>query len=139
MFFKPIVPDEIIGKFNQNKSPGHEDIQNMIIKRVAPEISKPLSIIFNNSLTTGVVSEKLKIAKIIPIYKKDDNQLFSNYRPVSVLPCFFKILEQLIFNRYMNYIDKNNILNDKQFGFRSNHSTYMAIIELVEKITNAVE
>ncbi len=142
MFFKPTVPDEIIkiiGKFNQTKSPGHDDIGNMIIKRVALEISKPLSIIFNSSLVTGVVPEQLKIAKVIPIYKKDDAQIFSNYRPVSVLPCFSKILERLIFNRCMDYIDKNNILNDKQFGFRSNHSTYMAIIELVDKITNAVE
>ena len=146
MYFKPIVPDEIqkiISKSNQNKSPGpgpgHDDIGNMIIKRAAAEISKPLSIIFNNSLVTGVVPEELKVAKVIPIYKKDDVQVFSNYRPVSVLPCFSKVLERLVFNRCMDYIDKNKILNDKQFGFRSNHSTYMAIIELVDKVTNAVE
>ena len=142
MFFKPVVPNEIIkiiGKFNQNKSPGHDQIGNMIVKRVASEIAKPLSIIFNLSLTVGEVPSQLKIAKVIPIYKKDDAQVFSNYRPVSVLPCFSKVMERLIFNRCMNYIDKNNILNDKQFGFRSNHSTYMAIIDLVDKITNAVE
>ena len=59
--------------------------------------------------------------------------------PVSVLPCFSKILERLVFNRCMDYIDKNNLLNEKQFGFRPNHSIYMAIIELVDKIANAVE
>ncbi len=77
MFFKPIVPEEIlkiIGKFNQNKSPGYDDIGNMIIKRVASEISKPLSIIFNTSLTTGIVPENLKIAKVVPIFKKDDHR-----------------------------------------------------------------
>ena len=130
---------KIIAKFNQNKSPGHDDIGNMIVKKVATEISKPLSTIFNCSLKTGVVPEQLKIAKVIPIYKKEDVEVFSNYRPVSVLPCFSKILERLMFNRCMDYIDKNSILNEKQFGFRTNHSTYMAIIELVDKVVSAVE
>ena len=90
-------------------------------------------------MKTGVVPEQLKIAKVIPIYKKEDVQVFSNYRPVSVLPCFSKILERLMFNRCMDYIDKNSILNEKQFGFRTNHSTYVAIIELVDKVVSAVE
>ena len=83
--------------------------------------------------------EQLKIAKVIPIYKKDNAEIFSNYRPVSVLPCFSKILERLVFNRCIDYINKNNILNKKQFGFRPKHSTYMAIIEVVDKIVHAVE
>ena len=86
-----------------------------------------------------MVSEQLKLAKVIPIYKKEDPEIFSNYRPVSVLPCFSKILERLVFNRCTDYINKNNLLNEKQFGFRPNHSTYMAVIELVDKIANAVE
>ena len=65
--------------------------------------------------------------------------MFSNYRPVSVLPCFSKILERLVFNRCMNCLDTHDILNKKQFGFRCNHSTYMAILELVDKISMAVE
>ena len=92
-------------------------------KKVATEIPKPLSTIFNCSLKTGVVPEQLKIAKTIPIYKKEDVEIFSNYRPVSVLPCFSKILERLMFNRCIDYIDKNSILNEKQFRFRTNHST----------------
>ena len=73
MYTKPVVPEEIvkiIAKFNQNKSPGHDDIGNMIVKKVATEISKPLSTIFNCSLKTGVVPEQLKIVKVIAIYKK---------------------------------------------------------------------
>ena len=76
---------------------------------------------------------------MIPIYKKDDAEIYSNYRPVSVLPSFSKILERLIFNRCVDHLDKHDILNEKQFGFRKNHSTYMAIIELIDKINNAVE
>ena len=75
-----------------------------------------------------MVPEQLKLAKVIPIYKKEDPEIFSNYRPVSVLPCFSKIIERLFFNRCMDYINKNNLLNEKQFGFRPNNSTYMAVI-----------
>ena len=95
--------------------------------------------VFNLSLSSGIVPEKLKVAKVIPIYKKDDSALFSNYRPVSLLPCFSKILERLVFNRCIDYINHHEILNDKQFGFRPKHSTYMAIAQLVNKVTNAVE
>ena len=80
-----------------------------------------------------------KIAKVIPIYKKSNVDVFFNYRPVSLLPCFSKILERLVFNRCTNYIDTHRILNDKQFGFRSKHSTYIAIAQLVDKINTAVE
>ena len=68
---KPIVADEvvkIISKLNQNKSPGHDGIGKLVVKRVAFIISKPLTDIFNLSLSTGIV--QLKLAKVIPIYKK---------------------------------------------------------------------
>ena len=142
MFMKPIVETEIIqiiSKFKQNKSAGHDDIGNLIIKKVAKEIALPLTIIFNESFSTGIVPENLKIAKVTPIYKKDDAEEFSNYRPVSILPCFSKILERLVFNRCIQYIDTHNILNKQQYDFRANHSTYMAVMQLIDKINNAVE
>jgi len=142
MYMKPVINEEIvkiIHKFNQNKSAGHDNIGNFIVKRIANEVSTPLTIIFNMSICTGRVPDELKIAKVIPIYKKENPEIFSNYRPVSVLPCFSKILERLVFNRCMSYINNQNILNEKQFGFRSNHSTYMAILELVDKISTSVE
>ena len=77
--------------------------------------------------------------RVIPIYKKADSAMFSNYRPVSLLSCFSKILERLVFDRCVNFINNQEILNDKQYGFRPKHSTYMAIAQLVDKITNAVE
>ena len=142
MYMKPIVELDIlkiVSKFNANKSAGHDNIGNFIIKKVQSEIVKPLTSIFNLSLSTGIVPDKLKIAKVIPIYKKSNVDVFSNYRPVSLLPCFSKILERLVFDRCTDYIDANGILNDKQFGFRPKHSTYMAIAQLVDKINTAVE
>ena len=95
MYVKPIVEldiAKIIDKFNPNKNVGYDNIGNFIIKKIKTEILKPLTQIFNLSLSSGVVPEKLTVAKVIPIYKKDDSALFSNYRPVSLLPCFSKIL-----------------------------------------------
>ena len=102
LYMKPIVEmdiTKIIEKFNQNKSAGNNDIGNYTIKRVAKETVKPLTLIFNLSISTGVVPNKLKIAKVIPIYKKQDAKIFSNYRPVSLLPCFSNILERLVFDK----------------------------------------
>ena len=142
MYMKPIVESDIvkiIDKFDINKGGGHDNIGNLIIKKVCNEIAKPLNMIFNLSISTGIVPDKLKIAKVIPLYKKEDAEVFSNYRPVSLLPCFSKILERLVFNRCTDYIDNKQILNPKQFGFRSKHSTFMAIEQMVDKVTAAVE
>ena len=140
MFLKPIVEEEImkiIYKFNQNKSAGQVDIRNCKVKRIAIEILVPLTPIFNTSISTGIVPDELKIAKVIPVYKKDSPEVFSNYRPVSMLPCFSKSFERLVFNRCINYLDAHYILNKKQSGSRCNHS--MAILEPVVKISMAVE
>ena len=77
----------------------------------------------------------MKIDRIIPIYKLGENNLFSNYRPISVLPFFPKILEGVVYNRLMNYIDINQILFRNQYGFRKNHSTTLALINLYDKIS----
>ena len=142
IFMKPIVETEIIkiiSKFNKNKSPGYDDIGNNDLKKISKEIAIPLTRIFNLSISSGEVPDSLKIAKVVPIYKKSDPQVFSNYRPVSVLPSFSKIIERLVFNRCVDFIDKHKILNTNQYGFRTGPSTYMAIVDFVDNICNAVE
>ena len=82
----------------------------------------------------------LKIAKVCPIYKNGDITNINNYRPISVLPSFSKIYEKLVYNRLYQYVEKLCILNDFQlFGFRSNRSTSMAILEMTDKINEAME
>ena len=76
---------------------------------------------------------------VTPIYKANDPQLFSNYRPVSVLPMISKIFERIMYNRLMDYLNKYNILCKTQFGFRNKYSTYMALIQLMEKISDAID
>ena len=66
--------------------------------------------LINNSFSTGLVPDELKIAKVCPIYKNGDRAQFSNYRPISILPSFSKLYEKLVCNRLMNYLSKHSIL-----------------------------
>jgi len=74
-----------------------------------------------------------------PIYKDADKTDTNNYRPISVLPSFSKIYEKLVYNRLSQYVDKLCILNDCQFGFHSNRSTSMDVLEMTDKINEAME
>ena len=85
-------------------------------------------------MESGRVPDQLKIAKVIPIFKADDNKKFSNYRLISILPNFSKILERVVYARLIKYLTKHNILFDNQFGFRKNHSTFMAVLDLIDNL-----
>ena len=95
--------------------------------------------IFNLSIEKGIFPDQYKIAKVTPLFKKGDNALMDNYRPISVLPCFSKILERIIYNRLYSFFSENNILYKKQFGFQKQHSTDHAIVHLVKKILKSFE
>ena len=81
----------------------------------------------------------MKITKIIPLYKAKDKTVFTNYRPVSILPAFSKILEKVFYNRLLNHINTNNILYANQYGFRNGHSTSLALVDLYDKISEAID
>ena len=108
-----------------------------IIERSICSVSSPLTHIVNLSITHGIVPDELKIARVIPIFKSGDKALFSNYRPISVLPCFSKFLERIIYNRIINYLNDSDVLCDNQYGFRKNRSPSLALIDLCDKISSA--
>ena len=141
-FVNPVTSFEIVNLVLQLKSKsscGYDDLNPKILKSVINSISLPLTHIFNSSLSQGIFPDQLKIAKVIPIYKADNPMLFSNYRPISILPFFSKILEKLMYKRLINYLEKHSILSSNQFGFRSRHSTTMAVLSLAESIQNAID
>ena len=110
-----------------------------IIKQSIHHISEPLTHIINLSIYHGIVPDEMKIARVIPVFKSDDQSLITNYRPVSVLPSFSKFLERIIYNRLVHYLQSFNILCDNQYGFRKDHSTSLAIIDLYDKISTAFD
>ena len=122
-----------------NKSPGYDGIGFNVVGNCFGPLLKSLMAIFNWSLQKGCFAEELKIARITPIYKTDDVNKIGNYRPISVLPCFSKILERIMYNRLFKYLTTNEILYKKQFGFQKVHSTEHAIIQLIDQIHNIFE
>jgi hypothetical protein len=135
--FKEITPSDVtktISSLSSKPSSGHDNISSILIKKIAQPLSSPLALIINQSLKTGIFPERLKLAKVIPIYKKDDLTIFDNYRPISLLPVISKIFERIVFNQMYAYLTSNNLLYDSQHGFRMEHSTETASLEFIDKI-----
>ena len=142
LFLNAITEKELeteLGNMKLNASSGYDDVNTKIIKETAKEISKPLTHIFNLSFSTGIIPDNLKISLITPIFKSNEENKFENYRPISFLTCFSKLLEKLMAIRLTKFVDKNNILSKHQYGFRKNRSTEHAIIDFVDKITKSID
>lgn len=90
-------------------------------------------------LSSGTVPDQMKIARVVPLLKTGDLSLFTNYRPFSVLPALSKILERIVYNRLINFLNKFNILSNNQYGFRKNHSTTYELIQLYDKRSDAID
>ena len=136
-FMSPVSETYVIDLINSlqpNKAPGFDEVSNKVLKLSSHFIVKPLTHIINLSFLNGVFPDNLKIAKIIPLYKKGDKFLGSNYRPISLLPAFHKILEKIMKNRLYDFLSDNNILYEFQFGFRKNRSTNLALLDVVNDI-----
>jgi len=89
-------------------------------------------------VSTGIFPEQLKYSIIKPLYKKGDKTVPANYRPISMLTSFSKVLEKALYNTLIEYLNNNNILNSQQFGFRRNSATEDAIFRLTHEILNAL-
>ena len=141
-FIKPTNAEEVlceITKLKNNKSIGPSSIPRKFLKLFKTTLSEPISLIANISFSTGTFPSTLKTANVIPIYKKDDHTVCNNYRPISLLSNISKIIEKLVHKWLTTFLNKNAILYEKQFGFRNNHSTTHALLEITEKIKQACD
>ena len=110
-----------------------------LLKLLSPALLKPLTIVINQSLLTGIFPNKLKIAKVVPLHKKDDPSLMDNYRPISLLPSISKLFEKIVFIQLTEYLKQNKLLFEGQYGFRENHSTELATIEQMDRVISALD
>ena len=143
MFLCAVLEDELINvvkNLSNKTSTDHNHISMSLVKNVISDISKPLTYyIANKSFSQGCFPEQMKIAKVLPLYKNGDRELFTYYRPVSLLSQFSKIIEKLFANRLDSFINKHGLINNCQYGFRSNRSTSLALIEHIEEISNSID
>jgi len=106
---------------------------------MSDELASPLALIANICFTSGIHPDKLKIAKVIPIFKKGSKLIPSNYRPISLLSNINKIIEKLVYPRVFSFLEDNKILYKHQYGFRPKHSTSHTLINITEKIRDALD
>ena len=108
----------IINKIDSKCSKDHDGIDFKLIKLVIYPILKPLLHIFNLILNKSIYPSNMKKSVIIPIHKNNNKNNIENYRPISIIPQFSKIIEKIIKKRIDNFIEKNNIISANQYGFK---------------------
>ena len=130
---------DILNSLRPGTAAGCDKVTMWSVKESANFISEPLTHMVNLFIESGIVPDQMKIARVIRLFKSGDNNLFTNYRSVSVLPIFPKLFERVVYNRLIKYFDKYDILFNNQFGFRKNHSPSLALLNLLDKITSAID
>ena len=108
-----------------------------MIKAVAGELASPLSQLLNLCMREGHYPGSFKVARVVPVFKAEDPTQFSNYRPVSVLPVLSQVFERVLYARLTKFLDQHEVIIPGQYGFRTGHSTAMAISDMVEKVRAA--
>ena len=124
---------QLLSKVTTTHSCGHDNISSTVQKYISNEISECITLIVNQFIKTGIYPDKLKVAKVVPIFQKEDKLQLKNYRLISVLHVISKIFENVMLTQLVEYFTTNNLLSSQQYGFRSNRSTDLAALELMDR------
>ena len=122
------------GYIRTKTSSGYDGISTQLLKFLSPALISPLRLIINQSLITGIFPDKLKIAKVVPFFKKGDIAKCDNYQPMSLLSAISKLFEKVVYNQLYEYFTKNKLFHENQYGFRTKHSTELAVTELTDRM-----
>ena len=126
---------EAIDKINEQSASGPDGIPARVIKELKQEIKTPLALLFRQSMDEGVIPDEWRDAEVTPIFKKGSKAEPANYRPVSLTVIVGKVMERLVKNTLMDYVEKNGHLSDAQHGFRAGRSTQTNLIEFLDVTT----
>lgn len=136
-FLAPVTHEEVfreILRLKPSPSCGFDNLSAKLLRNCAEEITLPLTSMINNSFQSGVFPSILKVAKCIPLYKKNEPTLAENYRPLSILSTFSKLFEKLFCARLLSFFNQYSLFNGSQHGFRKGRSTTTAIIDFLNKL-----
>ena len=138
----PVILIDIVGKMENKKSKDMFDISNSLLKQIIYGIAGTLSHIINQSIITGQIPTQLKTAKVLPIFKykgcsMSDKSDPNNYRPISLLPIFSKLLEKIIADQLTRFLEQNQILYEHQYGFQAKKSTLHPMTHLLKHLGDA--
>ena len=130
---------KIIRSLNPNKAHGWDEIYVRMIKLSDTALVAPLKLVFEHCLRCGGFPQQWKHANVVPVHKKNEKNLKGNYRPISLLPIFGKILQRLIYDSLYSHLVSSEVLNPNQSGFRPGHSTVNQLISITHKIFDAFD
>ena len=129
---------KIITSLRNTKSCGVDNIDSSVLKLAKFELAPAITHIVNLSISTCSFPQQWKVAKVIPLHKKESEVLPENYRPVALLSVLSKILEKAVFQQVSEYLEQNSILHESHHGFRGHHSTCTALLELYDRWLSAI-
>ena len=130
----PAEISDIISKLDVSKSHGHDNISVHMIKLCGDGLIVPLKIVFDSILSSCIFPDQWKKAHVTPVHKKDNKQIITNYRPISLLPIFSKMFEKILFKNMYSYLTRNNLISQHQSGFRPGDSCTNQLLLLVNDI-----
>lgn len=130
---------KMIKSFQPKTSAGYDDISSKLLKLCEEELKDPLVDITNKSFHSGIFPKALKVAKVYAKFKNGSTTEASNYRPISLIPTFSKVIEKLVLNRLFEHLNSNKLLTPHQHGFLAKRSTITALISLVEFLLDQQE
>ena len=140
MVMYPITTNEVNEAIKMMRKEGQiSDISRKFIKMLKFFITQQLSILFNLCIAQGIFPEAFKTSKITPVHKKGPKNQTTNYRPIAILCNFGKIFECILFKRLQSFFTNQGLLSEKQYGFRKNKSTELAILDLISKLLPAFQ
>ena len=142
LFLNPTDVNEVVALVSQlpNKSSsGHDNISNILLKKIIQPLAPVLVEVFNKSMTLGEFPTVMKLAEIVPLYKNKENFLETNYRPISLLTTISKILEKIMYKRIYLFLQNTGQIYENQYGFRANHSCEYAIGQVIGTLIKNIE
>ena len=136
-FLMPVTVKEVTDTLKSlpNKSGSIDDLHMTIFRECIDVLAPALAFIFNLSTEKGIFPDKLKIARVTPVYKADDRKVLGNYRPISNLSNISKLFEKLTFSRINSFVETKRIISSKQFGFRKRKNISMVIFHMMSRLT----
>ncbi len=132
------VVGNIIKSLVSKNSRDLDGISSKLLKAISYEIERPLAHIFSLSLASDTFPKALKSTRIIPIYKAGDTTNCDNYRPISLVNAFSKILEKIVSTKLTQHLEQNNLIYEHQYGFLKGKSTEHALLHITNRIGQAL-
>ena len=129
----------VMNSMNVNKTPGPDKISPRLLKEAKNELVKPLTIIFNKTLQAGKVPQEWKLANVTPIFKKGNKSLPANYRPISLTSVVCKLMETIIRDKIVKFLEENKIMKDSQHGFRNKRSCLTNLLDFFYEVFNSYD